>query len=146
MITKYRTQVPTVRPFNNLMNSMLGGDISQFFGHDDAGQFTPQVNITETPEKFVLSLHVPGFGKEQLTIHCEKDILTVTGEKSRTANTENERFLRREFHSSSFSRSFRLPETVKTETITAEHLNGVLLVSVPKTEPAKPAARAITIA
>ncbi|HRF80837.1 MAG TPA: Hsp20/alpha crystallin family protein [Flavobacteriales bacterium] len=146
MITKYRPQSTFVHPFSDLVNGMFGRDISQFFGHDDLGHFTPRVNITETPEKFVVSLRVPGFAKEELKISTEKDTLTVKGEKSSSTNTENERFLRREFQTAAFTRSFQLPETVKLDAITAEHVHGVLNVSIPKSEPAKPVTREINIA
>jgi len=146
MITKYRPQSTLVHPFSDLVNGMFGRDISQFFGHDDLGHSTPRVNITETPEKFVVSLRVPGFTKEELKISTEKDTLTVKGEKSSSTNTENERFLRREFQTAAFTRSFQLPETVKLDAITAEHVHGVLKVSIPKSEPAKPVTREISIA
>ena len=146
MITKYRPQSTFVHPFSDLVNGMFGRDISQFFGHDDLGHFTPRVNITETPEKFVVSLRVPGFTKEELKISTEKDTLTVKGEKSSSTNTENERILRREFQTAAFTRSFQLPETVKLDAITAEHVHGVLNVSIPKSEPAKPVTREINIA
>lgn len=146
MITKYRPQSTFVHPFSDLVNGMFGRDISQFFGHDDLGHSTPRVNITETPEKFVVSLRVPGFTKEELKISTEKDTLTVKGEKSSSTNTENERFLRREFQTAAFTRSFQLPETVKLDAITAEHVHGVLNVSIPKSEPAKPVTREISIA
>lgn len=146
MITKYRPQSTFVHPFSDLVNGMFGRDISQFFGHDDLGHSTPRVNITETPEKFVVSLRVPGFTKEELKISTEKDTLTVKGEKSSSTNTENERFLRREFQTASFTRSFQLPGTVKSDAITAEHVHGVLNVSIPKSEPAKPVTREISIA
>lgn len=146
MITKYRPQHSFVHPFNDLFGGVLGRDISHFFGHDDLGQFTPRVNITETPEKFVVSLRVPGFSKDELKISTEKNTLTVKGEKTSSASHENERVLRREFQASTFSRSFSLPETVKLDAISAEHTNGVLNVSIPKTEPAKPMTREINIA
>ncbi len=146
MLTKNRPQSQLSHPFSGLMNEVFGRDISQFLGHDDLGHLTPRVNITETPEKFVVSLRVPGFAKDELKISAEKDTLTVKGEKTSTASTENERFLRREFQAGSFSRSFHLPETVKIEGITAEHANGVLNLSIPKSEPAKPETREINIA
>ncbi|MBX2973382.1 MAG: Hsp20/alpha crystallin family protein [Flavobacteriales bacterium] len=146
MLTKYRPQSQSAHPFTGLMNEVFGRDISQFFGHDDPGHSIPRVNITETPEKFVVSLRVPGFAKDELKISTEKDTLTVKGEKSTTANAENERFLRREFRTETFTRSFQLPETVKLDAITAEHTNGVLNVSIPKSEPAKPVTREINIA
>ncbi len=146
MITKYRPQTTFVHPFTDLVNGMFGRDISHFLGHDDVGHATPRVNITETPEKFVVSLRVPGFAKEELKISAEKNTLTVKGEKSSTATSENERVLRREFQAATFSRSFQLPETVNFDAITAEHVNGVLNVSIPKIEPAKPVTREINIA
>ncbi len=142
MLTKYRTPHTSAHPFGGF----FGRDISQLFGHDDLTQLTPRVNITETPEKFVVSLRVPGFAKEELKVSAEQDILTVKGEKSSSSSTENERFLRREFQASSFSRSFQLPEAVRIEAITAEHVNGVLNLSIPKSEPAKPQTREINIA
>lgn len=146
MITKHRPHSTYVHPFNSLMNGMIGRDISQLFGHDDVGHSTPRVNITETPEKFVVSLRVPGFAKDELKISTEKDTLTVKGEKAPAGTAENERFLRREFQTSTFSRSFQLPETVKLDAISAEHVNGILSVSIPKSEPAKPVTREINIA
>ena len=146
MITKYRPQNTFAHPLNDLMSGFFGRDISQVFGNDDLPSSMPRVNITETPEKFVVSLRVPGFSKDELKISTEKDTLTIKGDKSVTTNAENERSLRREFHAVSFTRSFQLPETVKPDAITAEHVDGVLSVSIPKAEPAKPVTRDISIA
>ncbi len=145
MITKYRTHSPVVTPFN-LVNEVFGQDIGQFFGHDDVAHSRPKVNITERPEKFIITLMVPGYTKEQLKITSEKDTLTVKAEKVEQAAQENERITRREFQLAAFTRSFRLPETVDLEAITAEHANGLLHVHVPKTVPAKPTTREISIA
>ncbi|MCC6542331.1 MAG: Hsp20/alpha crystallin family protein [Flavobacteriales bacterium] len=145
MITKYRPQATFAHPFTDLVSGVFGKDISQFFGHDDLAMVSPRVNITETPEKFVVSLRVPGFAKDELKISTDKDTLTVKGEKTTSTNTEQERFLRREFHASAFSRSFHLPDSVSPDAISAEHVNGVLHVSIPKSEPAKPVSREITI-
>lgn len=146
MITKYRTQAPFAHPFNDLMSGFMGRDISQFFGHDDVAHVSPKVNIVETPEKFIISMLVPGFSKEQLKITAEKDVLTVKAEKAENAMAENERFTRREFQTGAFSRSFKLPNTVDADAISAEQVNGVLQISIPRVEPAKPATRDISIA
>lgn len=145
MITKYRTRHPYHDPLNDLLNVTIGRDISQFFGHDDLATATPKVNITETPEKFIISLLVPGYAKEQLKITAEKETLTVTGEKSDTALNANERFTRREFRIGSFTRSFHLPMTVDPGAIHAEHVNGVLHINIPRVEPAKPVTHDISI-
>lgn len=146
MITKYRTHVPFAHPFNDLMSGVMGRDISQFFGHDDVAHVSPKVNIVETPEKFVISMLVPGFSKEQLKITTEKDVLTVKAEKVEHALNENERYTRREFQAGAFTRSFKLPSRVDTEAISAEQLNGLLQISIPRVEPAKPTTRDISIA
>ena len=145
MITKYRPH-PYHNSLNDLLNVTIGRDISQFFGHDDVATATPKVNITETPTEFVISLLVPGYAKDKLKITAEKDSLTVKGEKSEHAIAENERFTRREFQVGSFSRTFRLPETVDIAAVRAHHVDGVLHVHVPRVAPAKPAVLDISIA
>jgi len=145
MITKYRAH-PYHRPLNDLLNVTIGRDISQFFGHDDVATTSPKVNITETPTEFIISLLVPGYAKDKLKITAEKETLTVLGEKSEHTLGENERFTRREFQVGSFTRSFRLPETVDLASVRAEQVEGVLHVHIPRVEPAKPAVFDIRIA
>lgn len=146
MITKKHPNPAFVLPFGNLLGNTFGRDISQLLGHDDPGPSVPRVNIAETPQKFVVSLSVPGFAKEDLKISTEKHLLTVKGEKATITSDENERCLRREFQTNAFSRSFSLPDTVNVDAISAEQVNGVLTVNIPKVEPAKASTREITIA
>lgn len=145
MITKYRTQAPVQHPFNELMSGLFNKDIGQLIGQDEPTLAKPRVNITETPEAYLISLSVPGFSKEQLKISTEKDTLTINGEHAEEALNENERYTRREYKTASFSRSFRLPELVDLDGITADHTNGTLAVRIPRTQPVKPATRAIQI-
>lgn len=144
-IAKYRPQAAFIHPFNDLMNGFFGRDISQFAGHDDVRRTMPSVNILEREQDFELRMLVPGFSKQDLKLNVEKDMLTISAEKKVEERKENERFTRREFAHSAFSRSFRLPETVNAEAITADYADGVLSVSIPKTEVTKPKAREIVI-
>lgn len=145
MITKYRTQAPVQHPFNELMSGMFNRDIGQLIGQDEPALAKPRVNITETPEAYHISLSVPGFSKEQLKISTENETLTISGEHSEEALAEKERYTRREFKTTSFSRSFRLPELVDLDGITADHANGMLAVHIPRTQPVKPSSRAVPI-
>lgn len=138
--------IPFTHPFSAIMSSPLGRDISQLLGQDVPGPSIPAVNILETPDHYVISIRVPGFSKDELTISCEKDVLTVTGKKARNTNATQERFLRREFTSDDISRSFRLPATVRTADITAEQHDGILHVKVPKAQVQRPPVRTINIA
>ncbi len=75
----------------------------------------------------------------------ENDVLVISAEKKAEELKENERYTRREFSHSGFSRSFRLPEMVKIDAIKAEYKDGVLQLNIPKAEAAKPKAREIAI-
>ena len=144
MLTRYRNQTAS-HPFGELMNGLIGRDISQFMGHDDVPQTAPKVNITGSPKDYSLELMVPGFSKDRIQISMEENLLTIKGEKESASTQDEERYLRREFSTTSFTRSFRLPETVNVEAITAEVTDGILRITVPKADPIKPEARKIAI-
>ena len=133
------------RPFTGILDQFFS-NIDQLQGHDDHFNAFPRVNIVENDKGFKLELQAPGYSKEELKMNLEKDVLTISAEKEQEDLQENERWTRREFAKSSFSRSFRLPSTVDADAIKAEHVNGVLKVSMPKRAELKPAAKQINIA
>lgn len=94
----------------------------------------PAANIKETETDFKVELAAPGFKKEDFNISVEEDVLTISSETKKSTETkdEKERYTRREFTYSSFTRSFTLPDEVKQDEITAEYNDGVLTISVPK--------------
>ena len=133
-------------PLDELFNGFFGRDLSQFVGSDELHRSAPRVNITEGKDGFSLDLLAPGFRKEDLKMSVEDSTLTISAEKKNQTLSEGDRYTRREFGFNAFKRSFRLPENVSPESIKAEFTNGVLTVSIPKTEPVKPAVREISIA
>jgi HSP20 family protein len=144
-IVKHRPQGSLVTPFDELINGFFGRDLSHFMGSDDVFRGSARVNITEGKDHFKLELMAPGLEKDELKLNVENDTLTISAEKKQRTLEENERYTRREFGYSAFKRSFRLPENVMAEHITAEHANGILSVKLPKMEPSKPASREISI-
>lgn len=142
---KYHPQRAFASPFGEMMSEFFNRDIGQFLGHDDVRRSVPAVNILERTNEFELRLIAPGFSKEDLKLNMENEVLTISAEKKNEELKENERWTRREFGHSAFSRSFRLPGTVNAEGITAEFSNGVLSVRIPKAEVSKPKAREISI-
>jgi HSP20 family protein len=77
----------------------------------------------------------PGFKKEDFKVKVDDDILTISAE-IKTESTEegkNKEYTRREYSSSSFSRSFQLPDNVKDDSITASYQDGILKLEMPKT-------------
>jgi HSP20 family protein len=107
----------------------------------------PSVNIKESAEDFDVEVAAPGFGKNDFKIELNHDRLTISSEKKIDNETkEGQQFTRREFSYQSFSRSFALPNTADSEKIGAKYENGILRVTIPKKEDAKPKpARQITI-
>ena len=97
----------------------------------------PAVNITEDNDSFKLSIAVPGMKKDDLNIDVQGNLLTISAEKEETSKEADEQFTRREYNYSSFSRTFTLPDEVKKDKIDAEYKDGVLWVSMPKTDEAK---------
>lgn len=114
-------------------------DIAFGFPFRQAGApLMPRVNVTESEQELVLSLAIPGVSKEEVKVVVQDDVLTISGERKFNKEEKSERFVRREFHEGSFSRSFTLPNTVDASSVKADYKNGILEVRIPKREEAKP--------
>ena len=98
----------------------------------------PQMDLTETDESYRLHLDMPGMSKDELKISYQDNELVVSGEQKSTHTDKDEEFVRVERSFGQFRRSFTLPRTVDADNIDATYDNGVLTVTVPKTEKVKP--------
>jgi HSP20 family protein len=88
----------------------------------------------EKTDKYLVSLAVPGFKKEDLTIDVEGNMLTVSSEKEETKKEVDEMYSRNEYSFQSFSRSFTIPEDVKQDNIEAQYEDGILKIRLPRKE------------
>lgn len=95
------------------------------------------VNVKDTAEDFKIEVAAPGFAKENFSIKVEGNLLTIAGEQKNEVEQKEEKFTRKEFNFSTFSRSFTLPKLVDAAKITAAYESGILSVSLPKKEEAK---------
>jgi len=99
----------------------------------------PSVNIKENADAFKVEVAAPGFEKGDFKLELNHDLLTIYSEKKIENETkECEQFTKREFSYQSFSRSFTLPNTADGERIQASYDNGILNITIPKKEEAKP--------
>ncbi len=113
---------------------------------NDYGRVVPAVNISETKNEFTVELAAPGIGKDLFRIGVEDGILSISAEVENKTGEDREGYSRREFSSGSFRRTFRLPDTVDSEKISASCENGILSVRLPRKEEAKEkAAREIRV-
>lgn len=98
----------------------------------------PAVNIRENENEFELDIMVPGMKKEDFKINVENDILTVSAEVTTKDEVKDKEYVRKEFYFGSFNRRFSMPDSVNADKIEANYTNGILVVSLPKKEEAKP--------
>ena len=113
---------------------------SQWF--DDGGLTNrrmniPAVNIKENGNHYTVTLAPPGLKKDDFKIDVEGNMLTISSEKEENKEEKDEKFTRKEYSYSSFSRSFTLPEDVKQEAIDAHYENGELKIMLPRREELK---------
>jgi HSP20 family protein len=97
----------------------------------------PAANILEHADSFELNLAAPGLNKDDFKIHLENNVLTISSEKEDEKEEETKNYTRKEFHYSSFSRSFTLPKVIDLEKIKADYDSGILKVILPKKEEAR---------
>ena len=100
--------------------------------------WAPAVDIYEGEHELVVKADLPDVQPEDLDIRVENNILTIRGERKFEKKVDEKNYLRVERAYGSFARSFSLANTVNTEAIKADYKDGVLTLSIPKREEAKP--------
>ncbi len=100
--------------------------------------WTPAVDIIEQGDDLVIRAEVPGIERDAIEVKLEDNTLILSGKRVRETETDDTRTYRRERVYGSFVRSFGLPKTVDATRISATYKNGVLEITIPKVEEAKP--------
>lgn len=130
-LVRFTKQMPSV------FDRFFDGDLMDW--SNDINTTLPSVNIKETKEGFEVKVAAPGFDKNDFKLELNHDVLTISSEKQAENETkEGEQYTRREYCYSSFKRSFVLPDSADAEKINAEYKNGILDITIPKKEEAKP--------
>jgi HSP20 family protein len=142
-VVRFKNRPGSAASFNNLLGDVFPQMPSLY--RDEVRQAIP-VNIKETEKEFLIELVAPGLSKENFGISLDDNLLTVSAEKNEEAANENEKLIRREYKFGSFKRSFTMDKKVDAEKIAAQYVNGVLTLTLPKKEEAKPVTKNITIA
>jgi HSP20 family protein len=108
------------------------------FGEVTTAAWLPLVDIVEEPEYIRLVAEVPGVKPENVKIFVEGNLLTIKGTKEQVAEEKAEKVHRYERTYGAFERTFTLPAAVAPDKIKATYENGVLTLTLPKVEAAKP--------
>ena len=117
-------------------------DSSYRGGNEDdwalGGSWAPAVDIYEKDGNIVLKAELPGVDPKDVDVRVENNLLTLRGERKFDNEVKRDNYHRVERSYGSFSRSFTLPNVVDTANIKAEYRDGVLHMTLPKREEAKP--------
>lgn len=103
------------------------------------GDWIPPVDIFENEKgEIVMKAELPGMRKEEIDLRVENNTLTIRGDRKREAEVKDEHYHRVERSYGAFTRSFALPGTVDGGRVSAEYKDGLLTVTLPLKEEAKP--------
>jgi len=119
----------------NLRNEMDRMFRSFYDDHETPnGHWTPSVDIVDEKDKLTLTAEIPGVDKNDVKINLQNNILNIEGEKKQELEEKDDNYYRSERYYGKFCRSFTLSSEVDSEKIQADFDNGVLVVTLPKSE------------
>jgi len=136
-LTPYRRGSGLAR-LQDEMDDLFG----RFFGHHalaapDRGAYWPPLEVAEGQESITVKAELPGMQADDINISVQGNTLSITGEKKEQAEEQREGYYRSERRYGSFRRDMVLPGDVDADKVTAAYRDGILTVSLPKTEQAK---------
>lgn len=129
---------------NPVLNEMMNSAHRRPY-YSGCEQSRPAANIIENEKDYLIELAVAGMRKDDFRINVEDDILSISVERKEIEEKDEKNYTRREFRYDGFSRSFSLPENIDQDGIKADYKNGMLNITLPKSEEAKVKGREIKI-
>jgi HSP20 family protein len=144
LIRWQRPEVGTWEPFNHL--STLRDEINRLFEvpHADGGReseffgWAPPMDLYEDKNNLVVRAELPGMKKEEIDISLHEGSLVISGERKLEAENNDGDASRSERFFGRFQRALQLPKPVNAEGVNATYQDGILTVTLPKTEESKP--------
>ena len=141
------SQWPTFNRLSSLRNELdrlfdLSGptrDSSLFSG------WTPALDVFDEKDHFVVNVELPGLKKEEIDLSFQEGVLSISGDRKHTVENKDGQTFRSERYFGKFQRSVTLPASVDSAKISASYKDGILSVTLPKAEEAKPKQIAVNI-
>ncbi len=123
-----------VRKPNTVFPSIFDEFWKEWPGTSTTSEWVPAANIKEEETKYLVELSAPGYKKENIHVSVEDDTLTISGEMKVENEEKKENYVKREFRSGNFKRSFNLNGMVNLDKIDAKYEDGILRIDLPKVE------------
>ena len=122
---------------NRLFEDAMGTWLGESNGRGNTN-WVPLADIYENDNDLIVRAELPGVDPEMVDLRVENNVLTIRGERPFEQKVEQENYHRLERSYGTFSRSFTLPATIDADKIRAEYRDGILNLTLPKSEKAKP--------
>jgi HSP20 family protein len=129
---------PTVKRRTNDLSDVFDTFFTPSFETGVTRSFRPQVDIYEDDKAVHIEADLPGLAKKDVTVTIDKNTLVISGKRETTAESKEKGIFRSERHYGEFERRFQLGENLKQDSVEANFKDGVLTVTLPKQEEAKP--------
>jgi HSP20 family protein len=137
MLVKWQNPARSLFNFNDVDNVF-----DEFFNRSlyqpTDSQISPRINVEENDNTWLVSAELPGVAKEDVKVNFQDNVLTISGEKKFEKEDKNKNYHRVERSYGKFSRSLNINSAVVTDKIDASYKDGVLNITLPKAEEAKP--------
>lgn len=137
-LTPYQSRIPLFDDFRKEMDSLM----SRFFENGgttaEISAWTPRLNLSETDKNYELSIELPGLKPDDVNVEIRHGELWITGQRRDETEEKGRTWHRIERYYGEFRRVVRLGDDVNPAKVEAEFKDGVLCVTVPKTEVAQP--------
>jgi len=123
--------------FRDELNRLFAGPVFEP-SLDALNHWAPAVDVYEDNESVIVQAELPGLKKEEIDIHLHENTLTVAGERKHESKTETATVSRSERYFGRFQRSVGLPKAVDSSKVKASYKDGLLVITLPKAEEARP--------
>jgi HSP20 family protein len=117
--------------------SSLQDELERLFESPSTG-WAPALDVYEDKDNFVVNTELPGLNREDIEVTLQDGVLVISGERKTGENRDEGEIRRQERFYGKFQRALTLPAPVAADKVKAQYKDGVLTVTVPKAEEAKP--------
>jgi HSP20 family protein len=124
--------------FERALHRVFDLPLAQLFGNDYHGAWQPRTDVYETDVAYVIETDLPGVSMQDISVQLTETTVVIAGKRESAPAGEVETHARVERPYGAFRRAFTLPTAVKSDEVQATYANGVLIVTVPKADAARP--------
>ena len=137
MLVKWQNPARSLFNFNDVDNAFDDFFNRNLFQPNDT-QISPRINVDENDNAWTISAELPGVDKNDVKVNYQDNVLTISGEKKFEKEDKNKNYHRVERSYGKFSRSLNINSVILADKIDASYKDGILNITLPKAEEAKP--------